>query len=85
MPFLDAVLLILLLLGNLLAIPIWWRIIGMPVMRLCCWFARRRAESQELSLPEHQEATHWRTVQIKSEPKPQSRSTLCAHSHDGLT
>jgi hypothetical protein len=35
---LDATLFLLLLLGNLLALPIWWWLFGRPFVRLWCWF-----------------------------------------------
>jgi len=35
---LDAILLILLLVGNLLALPIWWWLLATPIVRLWRWY-----------------------------------------------
>ena len=44
MPFLDAALFVLLLVGNLLALPIWWWLSVTPLTRLWKWRSRVRGE-----------------------------------------
>jgi hypothetical protein len=50
MPVIDVVLLVLLVIGNTLALPIWWCLFGAPFVRLAKRLARKRKAS-ELTLP----------------------------------
>ena len=59
MRVIDAILFVLLLVGNVLGLPIWWWLFGTPVRQFWRWLSRRERAVESMAGNKTDSETRW--------------------------